>query len=70
MEARLVETLYPISTDNKGGGIFNWILNKLGLETSVRNMEKSEVLDPKRLYFPWHLLKSDDDDTIYIIDRR
>lgn len=70
MEARLVETLYLISTDNKGGGIFNWILNKLGLETSVRNMEKSEVLDPKRLYFPWHLLKSDDDDTIYIIDRR
>lgn len=70
MEARLVQTLYPISTDNKGGGIFNWILNKLGLETSVRNMEKSEVFDPKSLYFPWHLLKSDDDDTIYIIDRR
>ncbi|GAU40382.1 hypothetical protein TSUD_265260 [Trifolium subterraneum] len=72
MGARLVETLYPISTVNNGGGrIWNWIRSKLGLESHVETIEeeKPEVLDSKSLYFPWHLLKSDDD-TLYIIDRR
>jgi hypothetical protein len=43
----------------------------LGLESHVETIEeeKPEVLDSKSLYFPWHLLKSDDD-TLYIIDRR
>lgn len=72
MRARSVETFYPTSTLNNGGGrIWNWIMGKLGLESSVETIEeeKSEVFDSKGLYFPWHLLKSDDD-TLYIIDRR
>ncbi|KAK2411614.1 haloacid dehalogenase hydrolase family protein [Trifolium repens] len=72
MGARIVETLYPISTVNGGSGrIRNWIRSKLGLESSVETIEeeKPEVFDSKSLYFPWHLLKSDDD-TLYIIDRR
>ncbi|CAJ2655692.1 uncharacterized protein LOC123920050 isoform X2 [Trifolium pratense] len=72
MGARLVETIYPISTVNNGGGrIWNWVRSKLGLESHVETIveEKPEVLDSKSLYFPWHLLKSDDD-TLYIIDRR
>jgi len=72
MGARTVDTLYPTSTSNKGGiHIWNWIMTKLGLESSGKtNDEKtSEVFDSKSLYFPWHLLKSVDD-TLYIIDRR
>jgi hypothetical protein len=72
MGARIVETLYPISTVNGGSGrIRNWIRSKLGLESSVETIEeeKPEVFDSKSLYFPWHLLKPDDD-TLYIIDRR
>ncbi|WJX43228.1 hypothetical protein P8452_30362 [Trifolium repens] len=71
MGTRLVETLYPISTVNNGGGIWNWIRSMLGLESHVETTEeeKPEVLDSKSLYFPWHLLKSDDD-RLYIIDRR
>ncbi|KAL5099439.1 hypothetical protein RYX36_003766 [Vicia faba] len=70
MEARLVQTLYPTSTVKKGG-IWNRIMSKLGLESSVdtNEEEKPEVFDSKSLYFPWHLLKLDDD-TLYIIDRR
>ncbi|KAJ1427989.1 Six-bladed beta-propeller, TolB-like [Sesbania bispinosa] len=72
MEARIVETLYPTSTPKKGGvHIWNWIMNKLGLESSgeTNDEERSEVFDSKSLYFPWHLLKSVDD-TLYIIDHR
>jgi hypothetical protein len=71
MGTRLVETLYPISTVNNGGGIWNWIRSMLGLYSHVETIEeeKPEVLDSKSLYFPWHLLKSDDD-ALYIIDRR
>lgn len=71
MGARTVETLYPTSAPNKGGiQIWNWIMSKLGLESSGKTsvQERSEVFDSK-LYFPWHLLKSPDD-TFYIMDRR
>ncbi|RDY06154.1 Protein SUPPRESSOR OF QUENCHING 1, chloroplastic, partial [Mucuna pruriens] len=71
MGARIVETLYPTSTSNKGGiPIWNWIMRKLGLESSGKTNveERTEVFDSKSLYFPWHLLKSVDD-TLYIIDR-
>lgn len=71
MGARTVETLFPASVTSKGGGVWNWIMNKLGLESSEETNveERSEVFDSKSLYFPWHLLKSVDD-TLYIIDRR
>lgn len=72
MQLRIVETLYPTSPINKGGfHIWNWIISKLGFESSVETIveERSEVFDSKSLYFPWHLLKSVDD-TFYIIDRR
>ncbi|WVZ16520.1 hypothetical protein V8G54_009502 [Vigna mungo] len=71
MGARTVETLYPTSTSDKGGiHIWNWIMTKLGLESSGQTdvEETSEVFDSKSLYFPWHLLKSVDD-TLYVIDR-
>lgn len=67
-----METLYPTSASKKGGiHIWNWIKNKLGLESSEesKDAETSEVFDSKSLYFPWHLLKSVDD-TLYIIDHR
>lgn len=72
MEARLVETLYPASASNKNNvPIWTWIMNKLGLESSVGSNvdEKSEVFDSKSLYLPWHLLKSVDN-TLFILDRR
>ncbi|TKY68598.1 NHL repeat-containing protein 2 [Spatholobus suberectus] len=71
MGARTVATLYPTSPSNKGGThIWNWVMNKLGLESSGKTNveERSEVFDSKSLYFPWHLLKSVDH-TLYIIDR-
>ncbi|KAG2380897.1 uncharacterized protein HKW66_Vig0202700 [Vigna angularis] len=71
MGARTVDTLYPTSTSNKGGiHIWNWIMTKLGLESSGKTnvVETSEVFDSKSLHFPWHLLKSVDD-TLFIIDR-
>ncbi|CAJ1949407.1 unnamed protein product [Sphenostylis stenocarpa] len=72
MEARTVETLYPTSTTNKGViHIWNWIMTKLGLESSGKTSveERYDLFDSKSLYFPWHLLKSVDG-TLYIIDRR
>ncbi|KAK7395821.1 hypothetical protein VNO78_16392 [Psophocarpus tetragonolobus] len=73
MGARTVKTLYPTKTSNKGGTyIWNWIMSKLGLESSGTTdvEERAEVFDSKSLYFPWHLLKSVDDNNLYIIDRR
>ncbi|KAE9611094.1 hypothetical protein Lal_00016217 [Lupinus albus] len=72
MGARQVETLYPTRVSSKGGfSIWNWVTNKLGLESSEDTSieEDSEVFDPKSLYFPWHLLKSADN-TLHVIDRR
>ncbi|KAK7316612.1 hypothetical protein RJT34_00204 [Clitoria ternatea] len=72
MRARIVETLYPTSASKGGIRIWNWIMDKLGLESYIGETnveERPEAFDPKSLYYPWHLLKSVDD-ILYIIDRR
>ncbi|XP_054794189.1 uncharacterized protein LOC129299746 [Prosopis cineraria] len=72
MQARSVETLYPISASCKSNvPIWTWIMNKLGLESNAENNvdETSDVFGSKTPYLPWHLLKSVDD-TLFILDRR
>ncbi|XP_021767493.1 uncharacterized protein LOC110731886 [Chenopodium quinoa] len=60
---RVLETLYPICNDDKAkSGLWSWILDKLGLRRDAGMM--SVDFDSESLLFPWHLLKSSDDDLL------
>ncbi|XP_074317246.1 uncharacterized protein LOC141653394 isoform X2 [Silene latifolia] len=72
---RVLETLYPSCADNGRSGLWSWILDKLGFcgEAGMKSVE----LDQATLLFPWHLLKSKDNDllvmnrsleTLWIVD--
>lgn len=67
MSTRLVETLYPGDNDKGRSGLWTWILGKLGLSRNVP--AKSVELDSEQLLFPWHLLKSEDNDLL-VMNRR
>ncbi|KAH9607638.1 hypothetical protein KSS87_014160, partial [Heliosperma pusillum] len=72
---RVLETLYPSSVDNERRGLWSWILDKLGFSREAGM--KSVEFDQATLLFPWHLLKSEDNDllvmnksfeTLWIVD--
>ncbi|KAJ8435285.1 hypothetical protein Cgig2_030040 [Carnegiea gigantea] len=67
MSTRLVETLYPGDNDKGRSGLWTWILGKLGLRRNVHT--KSVEFDSEPLLFPWHLLKSEDNDLL-VMNRR
>lgn len=68
MGRRVLETVYPTSgISKKNNSLWAWIMKKLGFERD--NDTKSEKLDPQSLIFPWHLMKSEDDNLL-IINRR
>lgn len=65
MERRVVETVFPKTNGDKKG-IWNWVLDKIWIE---RSNLKSEEFNFPALLFPWHLLKSSNND-IFILSQR
>ncbi|KAL8139118.1 hypothetical protein V2J09_005119 [Rumex salicifolius] len=67
MEKRVVETVYPTSKDKEKGGVWTWIMNKLGMRSETKT--KSDEFDSEALMFPWHLIKSKEDDDLLIMNK-
>lgn len=66
MERRVVETVFPV-TNGGEKGICKWILDKIWTKRSIKL--KSEEFNFPSLLFPWHLLKSSNND-IFILNQR
>ena len=68
MESRTLETFYPkpIVHETKSGP-FSWIMDKLWSKRDVPS--DSEEVDSKLLFYPWHLLKSVEND-LFVLNRR
>ncbi|CAH1424569.1 unnamed protein product [Lactuca virosa] len=65
MESRTVETLYPKPNVNETkSGLVSWIIDKLWSTKDVPL--NSEEVDPKLLFYPWHLLKSLENDLLIL----
>ncbi|XP_047967576.1 uncharacterized protein LOC125211714 isoform X1 [Salvia hispanica] len=66
MEARVVETVFPVSGGSQKKGLWEWIVDKIWSKRSIKM--KSEEYDPASLLFPWHLLKSSEND-IFVLNQ-
>lgn len=67
MESRTVETVYPKPNGYKTkSSALSWILDKLWSTRAVPS--SSEELDSNILFYPWHLLKSLEND-LFILNR-
>lgn len=67
MGRRVLETLYPTCNDKGRSGLWSRVLDKLGFKRDAGM--KSVEFDSEALLFPWHLLKSVDDDLL-IMNKR
>ncbi|GJT00728.1 NHL repeat-containing protein [Tanacetum coccineum] len=67
MESRTVETFYPkpIVHETRSGP-FSWIMDKFWSKRDVPS--NSEEVDSKLLFYPWHLLKSLEND-LFVLNR-
>lgn len=66
MESRIVETFYPKLNGNRTkSSPLSWIIDKLWRTKAPSN---SEEVDSKSLFYPWHLLKSLEND-LFILNR-
>ncbi|KAL2945490.1 Protein SUPPRESSOR OF QUENCHING 1 chloroplastic [Bienertia sinuspersici] len=63
---RVLETLYPTCNDKGKSGLWTWFLSKIGFKGDVG--VKSVEFDSESLLFPWHLLKSKDDE-LFIMNK-
>ncbi|KAF9612278.1 hypothetical protein IFM89_038848 [Coptis chinensis] len=62
---RTIETIYPpFRTGNNISGIWNWVLDKLGIGREVA--PKSKELDLEPLLTPWHLMKSRENNLLIV----
>ncbi|CAI0498797.1 unnamed protein product [Linum tenue] len=69
LERRVLETLYPSSSATvEKESLWTKIASKLGFGIAAVEA-KSEEFDPQSLVFPWHLLKSEEEDHCLIINR-
>ncbi|CAL1355688.1 unnamed protein product [Linum trigynum] len=69
LERRVLETLYPSSSATvENESLWTKISSKLGFGIAAVEA-KSEEFDPQSLLFPWHLLKSEEEDHCLIINR-
>ncbi|XP_024966617.1 uncharacterized protein LOC112506647 isoform X5 [Cynara cardunculus var. scolymus] len=64
MESRTVETFYPkLNDDRTKSSPWSWIIDKLW---STKAPSNSAEVDPKLLFYPWHLLKSLENDLLIL----
>ncbi|CAI0465833.1 unnamed protein product [Linum tenue] len=69
LERRVLETLYPSSNATvEKESLWTKIASKLGFGIAAVEA-KSKEFDPQSLLFPWHLLKSEEEDHCLIINR-
>lgn len=67
MERRVVETIHPSSNANKNNNsLWRWIVDKFWTERTIGN--HSEKLDSESFMFPWHLIKSSEEN-IFILNQ-
>ncbi|GER55104.1 NHL domain-containing protein [Striga asiatica] len=67
MERRVVETAFPLTGDSKRSkSVWNWILDKIWINRNIK--PHSEEFNSDSFLFPWHLLRSSNDDT-YVLDQ-
>ncbi|XP_059626157.1 uncharacterized protein LOC132269124 isoform X2 [Cornus florida] len=67
MKKRVLETLYPIdNASKKSDSLWSWIMDKLSMKRDVDI--KSDELNSESFLFPWHLMKSLDDN-LFILNR-
>lgn len=63
-----METVFPVTDGSKKKkGIWKWILDKIWTKRNI-NL-KSEEFNSASFLFPWHLLKSSNND-IFILNQR
>ncbi|PIN03168.1 hypothetical protein CDL12_24307 [Handroanthus impetiginosus] len=68
MERRVVETVFPITDGNKKNkGLWKWILDKIWTKRNIKL--KPEGFNSESLLFPWHLLKSSNNE-IFLLSQR
>ncbi|KAL4571917.1 hypothetical protein LXL04_018684 [Taraxacum kok-saghyz] len=67
MESRTVDTFYPkVNAIESKSGLFSWIIDKLWSTNATPS--NSEEIDANLLFYPWHLLMSNEND-LFIINR-
>ncbi|KAL6515454.1 hypothetical protein OROHE_018488 [Orobanche hederae] len=67
MERRVVETVFPAMNGSKRNiGLWKWILDKMWTKKNMNS--KPEEFNSESFLFPWHLLRSSDDD-IFILNQ-
>ncbi|KAL7113285.1 hypothetical protein ACP275_04G053100 [Erythranthe tilingii] len=66
MEKRVVETVFPVTEGTKNPGLWKWILDKIWMEKKT-NL-KSEEFNSDSFLFPWHILKSSNND-IFVLNQ-
>lgn len=67
MNTRVVETIFPVSDGSQKKGLWERILDKIWVKKNIKL--KSEEHDPALLMFPWHLLKSSENE-IFVLTQR
>lgn len=68
MERRVVETIFPVTDGSKKNkGLWKWILDKIWMKRNTKL--ESEEFNAESFVFPWHILKSSNND-IYILNQR
>ena len=66
LQKRVVETLYP-RQDKKVSGFWFWFLEKIGIRRELDGEAEESVRNV--IAYPWHLMKSGDDD-LHVLSRR
>ncbi|KAL1816845.1 hypothetical protein ACET3Z_019419 [Daucus carota] len=67
MERRVVETLHPTcNINNKGHSLWSWFVDKFWPRNDA--VTKSDTYDSETFLYPWHMMKSVDND-LYVITR-
>ncbi|KAH6837114.1 hypothetical protein C2S53_017284 [Perilla frutescens var. hirtella] len=66
METRVVDTVFPVSDVNQKKGLWEWILEKIWPKRNIKLKLKED--DSSLLLFPWHLLKSSNND-IFVLNQ-
>ncbi|KAI3449881.1 hypothetical protein Pfo_006546 [Paulownia fortunei] len=67
IERRVVETVFPVTDGSKkNNGLWKWILDKIWTKRNIKL--KSEEFNSESFLFPWHILKSTNND-IFILNQ-
>ncbi|KAK6164260.1 hypothetical protein DH2020_001124 [Rehmannia glutinosa] len=67
MERRVVETVFPVTDGSKRNiGLWKWVLDKIWTKRIIKS--EPEEFNSESFLFPWHLLRSSNDD-IFVLNQ-